>query len=292
MAESLPLNETPEVRRSGSIRWLGLGLLVVAYLECDAFFSAAAAGTTLGYAFMLGFLVSQPMLLSFWTAFAPQRLYHRLLWGLALCVSVALAAELGHRIDPGFAPIRQTLPPMGFLLSIDLVLLLLATPLLLLLRRLSRWKLSHSASGPSPSRYQAHQFGLKHLFILTTITALVCGSFRTLAVFDPTLAPPPVAEVSSIVFQIGMLFLPMALIPWFTLGSPSNARMSMLFALLFLIVSEAACCFVFRTLPRPDALKSILAFQLGAGASVFLSTLVIRWCGFRMIREAKTLASP
>jgi hypothetical protein len=36
-----------------------------------------------------------------------------------------------------------------------------------------------------------------------------------------------------------------------------------------------------------ELIKPFLLIQLGAGLSVLFTTLVLRWCGFRMIRQAK-----
>lgn len=283
MSDSLPLNEISEYRRSTSNHWIVLGLLVIAHAGLVAYFSSARLRDNYpSYPLIVGVIFSQPLILAFWTAFAPQRFYHRFLWGLLLCAFLSSVAEVGTL----FQEIRQ----LGFFLSMDLILFFVATPCLLLVRRFSRWKLAQSAAEPIISDYQTNQFGIKHLFVLTTVTALVCGLFRTLTVIDPSLSPAPVAEVVKIVFQIASLFLPMALIPWLTLGYHKNMPVSVFCAIAVLGISDAACYFLFRNEPGPDVLQIILLVQLGAGLSVVISTLVIRWCGFRMIRQPRIQA--
>lgn len=291
MWESSAVDEVLEGDRSTSRQWVILGLLVFVYaglglLLTPARFSDGPHDIILPL--VMGFLFSQPMLLAFWAAFAPQRFYHRVLWGLLLCTVVALAAE-GERLFAG----EQTAFgqgggfPRGFFLSMDLILFGVATPLLLLVRRLTRWRLTQFAAEPASSGYQAHQFGIKHLLVLTAIAALVCSLFRSLMVTDSTVSVQPIAEVAKVVFQIVVVFLPIGLIPWLTLGYHKPIVTWLLIAIVMVWASDTACYAFFRIPQGSGQIQAILLVQLGGGLSVLVSTLVIRWCGYRMIRQAR-----
>lgn len=140
-----------------------------------------------------GFIVSQPFLLAFWTAFASRRFYERFLWGFAVCTLVTAALELGALARNSFQ--------LGIYISIDLVLFFATTAVLLVVRRLFRLRLTRSGEAAAVSDYQPSQFGIKHLLILTGITAVVCGTFRTLATVAPSFEPIPIGTIAEIVFR-------------------------------------------------------------------------------------------
>ncbi len=277
-----------------SNRWIALGLLVVVQAVLGACFNPAGTYPDPIYRVLvpafLGFIFSQPLLLAFWTAFAPQRFYHRLLWGLLLCAIVAFSVEAVALLQP--QTYNRNRFGLGFFLSIDLILFFVATAFLLLTTRLFGWRLIRADTESAVSDYRANQFGIKHLLILTTITALVCGLFRTLAGFDSNFSPQPVAEVAGIVFQITVLLSPTALIPWFAFGCRKHTSLSESYAIAFLVISELVCLFAFAPQPIPDRIGFIMLAQLGAGASVAVSILVIQCCGYRMIRERAKLSQP
>jgi hypothetical protein len=279
-------------RESASFHWIVLGILVLAHAGVGALLNPAGHPNALPnnpvVPVALGVLFSQPLLFAFWTAFAPQRFYHRLLWGLLLCASVAFAVEAGGLSSENDS-FRGGCYARGFFLSIDMILFLAATPLLLLVRRLTGWKLTCSDAEPAPSDYRARQFGIKHFLILTTIAAFVCGLFRTISVIDPTVSVKPVAEVAKTVLQITFALLPVALIPWFTLGYHKRVWVSLLWAIVVVAISVVACCFLLPVRQSPVLIQMILLIQFGAGLSVFISTFVMRQCGFRGRRQAGAL---
>ena len=150
----------------------------------------------------------------------------------------------------------------------DLTLFIVATLILLLVRRLSRWQIIHSYTEYVPSDYQANQFGIKHLIILTTITALACGLFRTLIVISPQLSYPSVAEVVKVTCEVIVMLLPIIIIPWFTLAYLKNMSLSIVYAIILLGIIDVAVYFIFRELePNQDVIQIILFVQLGASIS-------------------------
>jgi hypothetical protein len=232
---------------------------------------------------MLGFIFSQPILIAIWTAFAPQRFFHRFLWSLSLCTLIFFSVGLGA--------LRYGPQAWLFFIIMDLILFIVATLILLLVRRLFRWQIIHSYTAQVPSDYQSYQFGIKHLVILTTIAALACSLFRTLIVISPQFSYPSVAMVVKDTCQAIVVLFPIIIIPWFTLTYLKNMLLSILYAIILLGIIEVAVYFIFRKLePNPDIIQIILFVQLGASISVFFSTLIIRLCGFRMIRGQNPLA--
>jgi hypothetical protein len=291
MSDPLPLDELSETppkenanRRSVPKHWIVLGSLVFAHAVIGACFNpmgkTVEESTKVGRYMMLGCIFSQPILLAIWAAFAPHRFYHRFLWSLFIYTLIFFSVGLGG--------LRSGPQDLFYLTIMDLTLFIVAILILLLVRRLSRWQLIHSYSEYVLSDYQANQFGIKHLIILTTITALACGLFRTLIVFSPQLSYPSVAGVAGVTCEVIVMLLPITIIPWFTLADLKNMSLSIFYAIILLGFIDVAVYFIFQNLePNPDVIQIILFVQLGASISVFVSTLVIRLCGFRMVRERK-----
>jgi hypothetical protein len=290
MADLPPVDETPE--RCPPAYWITLGLLVVAHVEFGVFLSPAGIYGNSTYHFLLapvlGFLFSQPLLCAFWTAFAPQPFYHRVLCGLPICALLAFAVELGNLMTGGRVfSYHESFCQPGFFLSMYLLLYLTATLLLLLARQLFRWRLTRPAAEPVSYQYRESQFGVKHLLILTAVTALVCGLFRSLTVIDPSVYPHPSREVAALVFEIIIVLLPIALVPWLTLVHHRDITLSILCAVVSFGPIAVVCGLMYRFALIRGSPEDSLFIQFGAISSVFVSTLTIRSCGFRMIRQAK-----
>ena len=77
-------------------------------------------------------------------------------------------------------------------------------------------------------------------------------------------------------------------IPWFTLAYHKNMVLSIFYAIILLGIIDGTACFIIQKYePRSDIIQATLFFQLGASISLFFSTLMLRLCGFRMVRGAK-----
>jgi hypothetical protein len=283
------VSETPPKenlnRRSIPKHWIVLGLLVFAHAVFGAYLGLHLGKTEQSSAYiaymMVGILWSQPILLAIWAALAPQRFYHRFLWTLLFCILICFTVAIGL--------VHKSIE-MGMIIM-ELTLFIVATLSLLLVRRLSRWQIIHTYTAHVPSDYQAYQFGIKHLIILITITAIACSLFRTLVVISPQLLYPPVVEVAKQTCEVIVVLFPIIIIPWFTLAYLKNTLLSIFYAIVLLGIIDVTVYFIFRKLePNPDIIQIILFVQLGASISVFVTTLVIRLCGFRMVRERRPLA--
>jgi hypothetical protein len=301
MSESLSLNEVPECGQSPSRHWVILGVLLFVHAGLGVVLSSTGAEADriapISVNLALGFLFSQPLLLAFWTAFAPQRFYHRILWGLLLCALLSLAVEAEGLFakDRSFMG-RGEFGQRGFFLSMDLILFFAAASFLLLVRWVSRWRLVQLGAEPVPSHYQSHQFGIKHLLALTAIVALVCSLFRNLTLVDTSVSLQPIAKVGEIVFDISSVFAPLALIAWPVLGVRRHIVASAFVTILIIGAVDTAYGFVFLLIWTADRTSDlthfILPIQLGGALSIVVSTLVMRWCGFRLVRVERGAAVP
>ena len=238
---------------------------------------------------MMGVLFSQPLLFAIWATLAHQRFYSRFLWSLLLCTLVSFGEELVALRD---ADHRDT----GTLMLLDFTLFLTVTIILSVVRRFSRWQIKQPDTTDAASVYQTYHFGIKHLLILTTITALGCGLFRTLYTMSPkmTFFPSITQFVAVTCACLAMLF-PVIIIPWYTLAYRRKLRSLVILTVIMGGVLDLAACYLIMDIDHvpPGAssyeliIKPLLFFQLGSALSAVTSTLVIRICGFRMVREPK-----
>jgi hypothetical protein len=286
MTESLPPNELPQCRRPTSHYWIVLGLLVVVYAALGTYVKAGGSRTQSDEIAlpMVGLSFSQSFLFAIWAALAPQRFYHRFLWSFLLCSLVSFAEELGSLSD--------TRSGLGRGMVFEITVFIAATVILLLFRRLSGWQMKQPKAADVPADYQASQFGIKHLIILTTITALACGLFKTLLMMSSDVKWLPSVPMMVMFF---VLLVPILVIPWYTLTYRGKAVPLLLATIVMVGVCDlAAYLMMTAIIPVTGGYwaKSLLLIQVGAGLSVFFTTLVLRWCGFRMIRQAKAQPRP
>ena len=289
----MPVAEAPEVqtanRRSTPWHWVVLGLLVIAHGILGVYFTPIGANVeeqnSLIGGVMMGVLGSQPILFAIWAAFAPQRFYHRFFWSLLLCTLVSFAEELGT--------LRHSGVRLGFTMVSELTLFMVATGILLLVRRLTRWQMKQSIESNLATDYQAYQFGIKHLIILTTIVAVVLGLFRTLLTFNGNITLfPSVAQFISFASLIVALLYPVIVIPWCTLAYRGKIFYLLLFAIITWAILDLPLILVVESqiwegAMTGEIIEGTLVLQLGAGLSAIVTTLVIRLCGFRLVRMPK-----
>jgi hypothetical protein len=127
------------------------------------------------------------------------------------------------------------------------------------------------------------------------VIAIVCGPFRML--YD--IASPNKETIPSIVMICAYLALlsPVVVAPWFTLA---NRRISLVavdfqsFGIerTILVVGILNLAAYFLLIGINEVIEQLVFIQLGACISAVATTLVIRLCGFRMIREVGTIRNP
>ena len=230
---------------------------------------------------MMGVLGSQPILFAIWAAFAPQRFYHRFFWSLLLCTLVSFAEELGT--------LRHSGVRLGFTMVSELTLFRNQMGNI----RSNNWQMKQSIESNLATDYQAYQFGIKHLIILTTIVAVVLGLFRTLLTFNGNITLfPSVAQFISFASLIVALLYPVIVIPWCTLAYRGKIFYLLLFAIITWAILDLPLILVVESqiwegAMTGEIIEGTLVLQLGAGLSAIVTTLVIRLCGFRLVRMPK-----
>ena len=178
-----------------------------------------------------------------------------------------------------------------------ITIFIVATFFLMLVRRFFHWQITQPIELNFTADYQANQFGIKHLIVLTTIVAIAFGLFRTLLVINPKLEWqfPAISEAIVITCITFDLIYTVIIISWYTLAYLGKITYLIFVAIFLGVIIDLAVFFMFKgTAPSgvrmAEIIQPILFIQLGAGLSGFVTTRVIRLCGFRMVRVRNPLA--
>jgi len=288
MSDATPQSES----RSFSRHWIVLGLLVVAQTGIGAYFNGQIDMRGNGWLLTIGLLFSQPILLAFWAAFAPQPFYQRFLWSFLLCTVVSFFEQL-NALD------AQNVVK-GIIMMMFLAIFIVATIVFLAFRWVFRWQIKHTLIENVPSDYQRGQFGIKHLIILITVSALCCGLIRSLCVINRNWhSDEPIVQSVGRACAMLFLVLPVTVVPWIVMSHRPKVVRSLLAMISVEIVCAVSGGYIislcFSTYLSLSSVfvregRAMLIIQLGAGLSVLISTIVMRFCGFRMVRVPK--ASP
>ena len=284
MPDSSPLDETPAETAHPSRfpkHWVILGLLFLVHALIGAY--CTPADQTLSN-LTAGVMISQPILLATWAAFARQRFYHRLLWSLLICTYLSFADDLGAVQQP--MPFR----PCEIILE-NLAIYVVVLGILHPVRRFSKWQITQPDAKDAPSVYLENHFGINHLLILTAIVALACGLVRSLFIISA--GEPPYSSVVDFIGSLSqslVLAFPSCVVPWILLAHRRTVYGLMLMTILVACVLDFLACYVMlQMIPKWLFFESVVVpgfgMQLGAILSAVGSTLVLRYCGFRMIRE-------
>jgi len=292
MSNSPPVDEAPEetAHPSGFPRhWAILGLpiayagLGLFYDHSDQTFASLAVGV----------ILSQPILLAFWAAFARQRFYYRLLWSLLFCTYLSFVDELGMAIHGGRGG--------DSLMLVILAFFVLAFVILLPVRRFSQWQITQPNAKDAPAAYLAHQFGINQFLILTAIVALACGLVRSSFILTRCHFPFPSIAVLVDYFSLLLVVgFPSCVVPWITLAYRRKRYGLMLTTVFVAGALDLVAGYVrlqmygqaWIVMWKVNLFVTLVVdlyflMQLGAILSAIVSTLVLRFCGFRMIREPK-----
>ncbi len=286
MSNTPPTDKTPEVNAGNKVftkNRVVLGLLLLAHAVFGAY--CTPTNETL-VDLKLGVMISQPVLLAIWGAFTQHRFYYRLLWSLFICTYLSFADDLGVVQQMGDNKPGETI-------VLNLALFVASLPILLLVRRLSRWRITDSEAIEAESPYLASHYGIRHLMILTAIVALACGLVRTLLIIGDSGFPYSSVVVFIIVLGVRLVVVfPVGVVPWIVVA---RGRKLYSLALATILVAIALNLFAFFILEAINSSQSHFFFdpvvypclsnQIGAIVSAIGTTLVMRYCGVRMIRE-------
>jgi hypothetical protein len=259
--------------------WVVLGTLI--FLQTILAFALfdPPSGEKYFFLALLGTMFSQPLLFALWAAFAPQKFSVRFFSCMVLCSLVAFVFELKNSV------FIRTSPGPVFMIG-DLAIFLLAAPILLLFRRFSGWQLTHGSLADAESDYLPLQFGIKHLLVVTAVTAFVLALFKSLTAVNSRVWESDYGMLARIVTEITLMSVPLVLLFGFALLRDIGES-SVMLGVFALLVMEIAVFFIVPWMERSrgEMYGVVFFFQLGAGLSVLFYALVIRSCGFRMVRQ-------
>jgi hypothetical protein len=101
----------------------------------------------------------------------------------------------------------------------------------------------------------------------------------------------PVVEIAKGVGLYLGILLPVVLVPWYTLAYRASVVRLIFFSLVMFATLDALLYWIAPFLfPTPDIFSVCFFIQFGAGLSVLITTLPLRFCGYRMMRVQKTSA--
>jgi len=284
MSNFPPVHEAPvePAHPSGFPKhWIVLGLLVLAHAVFGAFFNPNTDRirvSEIGFYLTTGATLSRPILFAVWAAFASQRFYHRFLWSLLSCAFVASVQELA---DIEYGPESHG---SSVVLSY-LFFCCLTTLVLSCFRYFYPWQIvRHPPKAPCSTR-QKYQFTIRQLLVATTVIAIVCGLLRTVHVNDPNRFWLP------LICLVLVLVFPAIVVPWVILTDRKRIQVVLLAILLGGLPDIARYLLVMTNPPSPtfpwyrNVIEPMLVAQLGSTVSAIISFMVIRFCGFRMVRQ-------
>jgi hypothetical protein len=259
-------------------------MLLLAHAVFGAYYTPR--NDLLAYA-VIGVVISQPIMLALMAAFARQRFYYYLLWALLICTYLSFADDLGAEM----VSIRSK---PGETIVANLALFIVALSILLIIRRFSRWRITDRIGPDSNSAYLGRHYGIHHLMILTAIVALACGLIRSLLMIS--YHGLPYGSVHEFIFDVGLLLFvafPAAILPLSILARFSPQYILVLYAALAIVAVDllGLILLVFTVLyssriqfPEYVVLPFLL-MQAGTIVSAVGSTLVLRYCGFRVNKQ-------
>jgi len=298
-----PTAEPPRSRPSVG-RWIAIGLFVAGYMGFAAAFTMT--GTRWGeYPEVLVYVVSgaiivHVLLFATWAAFGPGPSFRRVAITGVACLLVACAEVLGAS-RRGVQLSGWPVVPLAVAASVFLLL----TFVLGWVQRVSRWQIvlsGRALRSPARTAYRL-QFGVR-LFLLW-ITLAVC----LLALYHSRCAPGTATRLAAEAWHdvgrralLGVTlavatFLPTLSVPWIALASPRPRRRAILTTALAWITFTLGAVLL-ATWLRVDAyhenVKWALSMQVGASAAGLVAAVVVRSCGYRMVRrkEREAATSP
>jgi hypothetical protein len=224
-----------------------------------------------------GVLLAQPFLLAFWAAFAQQHFFRRFLWCFFLCTVIFFSEAASN--------LRYKNAEIGAIIFVQFLFFFVAALLMLAARKFLGWRIQKAADIVIASEYRATQFGIKHLILLTAITALTAGLFRSLYLIQPFYLVRLVQAAGAIGIYFVML-LPAIVLPWYTLAHHANVLSLAGFSVVSFAGIDVFVYFVMQYRPffPAESFPLLLCLQLGATLSILFTTLPLRFCGYRMVR--------
>jgi len=271
--------------------WIVLGLWFAAHAALNLIFPIAATGDSLLSANrlvtvgMVGAGFAPTVLLAIAAVIAPVPAFVRVPGTIVLTTLLAYTIAFGNlRVDPST-------------IAYVLIYPLLYTAYLLpafVAARLRRWRVVPTLSG---GRLIHGQFSLYGLLVAVTVVALTLAIGRWIAMLGQW--PATWADWGRFVMQMNVDLVPLTVgcLPVlactaFVLSPGSRGRLALACSgslAAGLAVSVLSRLALSRVFPIPVYFEYFVLFAchaLGLYGSAVVSLLVVRWCGFRLVRDA------
>lgn len=237
---------------------------------------------------LLGGLTAQACLLAIWAALGPQRLLVRLPIAYALMVVGVCSYYLGMTLpDWGEMPAE-----FSVLFAVGLLLLCCGVQLpLVIFRAIIGFRIDGETFDPNTSDEESLRFGLRYLLILTAVVAVLTAMLRfTFPEVGWPGSGPPWREV---LFMMGSfaVFSAVVCLPsvWLALGD-ARKRWLPIALLVFSVLFAPPILVAIFTAIEPAAssdrriiIRGFLYFGLGVFGTTFLTLLMIRLLGHRLV---------
>ena len=211
----------------------------------------------------------QAFLLSFWVAVSQTATWKRLTGLVAGVVYLeALVPSDLRREVMGISTITITI--------------VVTTPTLLMVRWLGIRLTRQNAPGQSPGTdSEGLKFSIRGLMTFTAVVALICAGARVLE---------RSASLFLLIIVWALCFVALALVSlWAVLGDVNALRRV---PVAFVLSPMFGVCFAFAAGANPDGWIYIILIMLLYPAALLASLLVVRSCGYRLVRRAVPTTSP
>jgi hypothetical protein len=225
--------------------------------------------------------IGQLMLLSFWAGMGTSKGTHRLFGTVCGVAYSQLWRVPGVSLGP-----HSHAPPMGSILSslaAHYGVVLLLAGVFLLLRRMGTElrRASGEETAVTPARFQ---YSILHLLLIISVVAVVLGLVQT--VRRPQHAPVTTGQfVALLALVIVVVLVNLVCAAWAALGTgPIRLRLS----LVLIVAVLLGIAFPLATGIDELGWRLFVAQGLVTVLStviVLVSLLVVRWCGYRLIRK-------
>jgi hypothetical protein len=274
--------------------WHALALLVAAHAVFNIISNPTSGhGEEFPTLLWVGIYLIQPVLFAAWIAMGPRPAIQRIPFSVAGFLLLLLASCV-----PQLLSSQNNFPPRGVgleMLFMPATLFGAALISMFLLHIVFRWRIENtrpSQAGPTAT----NQFSIKYLLVLTAASAVMLAIGRALVSSMDVSDYPSWRDIVGLIARIWVIFLamvPAIVVPIVALSSRPTFRM-----ILGTIASSGVLALVaIETIilldapSRSNVTRQVVLVQLGAVLASFASALVLRFAGYRLVRQSK-LAAP
>jgi hypothetical protein len=288
------MHESPENSAGTSRRfaWIILALIAGGHLLCNLLFNPIGTPTQGSHEWLMvmliGVVMVQPVLFATWMILGPDPASLRVPLTTAAYLLLAFAVYfVGLNV---FAKVGDATWGEASFLVVPLGAFAVFTTLLMLVRKLTGWRIVHLDDGMQ-SLPEARQFSIRFLLGFTTMCALLLGIASVLTSsdwFGKQTSDRLAVMLSGVGFALLATF-PAFIIPMLVLSGRASkvvlAALPFLWPILTLLAIEAVIA-IDPTEVRSEAAVHIVLLQAGAVIAGVFTAALLRIAGYRLITVA------